>query len=77
MNRPFAIQVRSHSCICILSIVSIALHGQDRTKAATTQAQITDVHVGAVPITIPSPMDELAEPGPDYRVIFRTPRTSE
>ena len=70
MNRPFAIQARAYFCICILTIVSMGLHGQDSTRIAATQAQITNVHVGAVPIAIPSPTDQLVEPGPDYRVIF-------
>jgi hypothetical protein len=51
-------------------MVSMALHGQDRTKPAQSQAQITNVRVGAVSIAIPSPTNDLVEPGPDYRVIF-------
>ena len=70
MDRSFAMHLRNHLCVCIVSIVSVALHGQDRTKPAATGAQITNVHVGAVPILIPSPTAALVEPGPDYRVIF-------
>jgi hypothetical protein len=70
MNPPFAIHARTYFCVCILSIASVALRAQDKTKATTTQAQITNVRVGAVPIIIPSPGKDLVEPGPDYRVIF-------
>jgi len=72
MNRPFAIHLRNYFCVCILSIASVALRAQDSTKATTMQAQITNVRVGAVSIAIPSPMNDLVEPGPDYRVIFET-----
>jgi hypothetical protein len=44
--------------------------GQGRTNPVTTQAQITNIRVGAVSIAIPSPTNDLVEPGPDYRVIF-------
>jgi hypothetical protein len=50
----------------------VALRAQDSTKATTTQTQVTNVRVGAVSIAIPSPTNDLAEPGPDYRVIFET-----
>jgi hypothetical protein len=56
----------------ILSTASVALGAQDSTKATTTQAQITNVRVGATSIAIPSPTNDLVEPGPDYRVIFET-----
>src|ERR1700722_5430732 len=72
MNRPSAIQAKTYSCICILAAASVALRAQDSTKATTTQTQVTNVRVGAVSIAIPSPMNDLAEPGPDYRVIFET-----
>jgi hypothetical protein len=72
MNRPFAIHVKTYFCACILSIASVALRAQDSTKATTTQVQITNVRVGAVSIAIPSPTNDLVEPGPDYRVIFET-----
>ena len=71
MNRPFAIQAKTYSCICILAAASVALRAQDSAKA-TTQTQVTNVRVGAVSIAIPSPTNDLAEPGPDYRVIFET-----
>jgi hypothetical protein len=48
---------------------SVALSAQD-SKTATTQAQIANVRVGAISIAIPSPTNELVEPGPDYRVVF-------
>jgi hypothetical protein len=70
MDRPFAIRATTYFCVCILSMVSVALHGQDRTKPAKSQAQITNVRVGAVSIAIPSPTNDLVEAGPDYRVIF-------
>lgn len=72
MNRPFAIQARTYFCVCILSITSVALRAQDSPRAAATQAQITNVRVGAVSIAIPSPTNDLVEPGSDYRVIFET-----
>jgi hypothetical protein len=72
MNRPFAIHAKTYFCACILSIASVALRAQDSTKATTTQVQITNVRVGAVSIAIPSPTNDLLEPGPDYRVIFET-----
>jgi hypothetical protein len=72
MNRPFAIHARNYFCICILFIVSVVLRAQNSTKATTTQAQTTNVRVGAVSIVIPSPANDLVEPGPDYRVIFET-----
>jgi hypothetical protein len=72
MNRPSAIQAKTYSCICILAAASVALRAQDSTKATTTQTQVTNVRVGAVSIAIPSPTNDLAEPGPDYRVIFET-----
>jgi hypothetical protein len=72
MNRPFAIHAKIYFCVCILSILSVALRAQNNTKATTTQVQITHVRVGAVPIVIPSPANELVEPGPDYRVVFET-----
>jgi len=72
MNRPSAIQATTYSCICFLAAASVALRAQDNTKPATTQTQVTNVRVGAVSIAIPSPTNDLAEPGPDYRVIFET-----
>ena len=70
MNRLLAIHARTYFCVCVLSTVSVALRAQDSGKATTTHAQITNVRVGAVSIAIPSPANDLVEPGPDYRVIF-------
>lgn len=73
MDQPFAIRAGARYCfsiLFILSVVSSALQGQDRTRLATTQAQVSNVRVGAVSIDIPPPTKDLVEPGPDYRVIF-------
>lgn len=72
MNRTFTIHARTYFCVCILCIASVSLRAQDGAKATTTAAQITNVRVGAIPIVIPSPGNDLVEPGPDYRVIFET-----
>jgi hypothetical protein len=70
MRRLFMIRASKYLCVCALPVFCGLTAAQAVVKPVPTEMQLTTVRVGAVSIDLPSPANDLADPGPDYRVLF-------
>ncbi len=70
MKRLLRFCVTSLLSVPVLCMLSVSLQAQGGGGKTVAVQQPTAVRAGAVSIVMPSPTNDLIEPGPDYRVVF-------